>query len=260
MEGQRQVALIASGTEPSGQAIARELVRRNWVVVLGGAGSSELQSAAERLATAGPSEQIATCPANLASAADRERLVEFALDEFDRIDLLACVPPSPPGAGENLLELSEEGLRSALEAGLIGPLFLAQRVANEMVRLIEAGAIEAAKIVLVNSIAAYASSTEHAAGCLAAAASGMLTQLLADALSEHGVNVYEVRAGLISTGRGDEVHSRYDRQISEGLVPIRRWGRPQDVALAVAAVAEDLLPYSTGEILNVDGGFHLRRL
>ena len=88
----------------------------------------------------------------------------------------------------------------------------------------------------------------------------MLTRLLADALGEHGINVYEIRAGLISAGAGDEVHARYDRLIAQGLTPILRWGRPQDVALAVAAIADDLLPYSTGEVINVDGGFHLRRL
>ncbi len=88
----------------------------------------------------------------------------------------------------------------------------------------------------------------------------MMTRLFADRLGEHGINVYEIRTGLVSAGAGDPAHSRYDSLISEGLTPLRRWGRSGDVARAVAAVAEGLLGFSTGEVINVDGGFHLRRL
>jgi 3-oxoacyl-[acyl-carrier protein] reductase len=258
MAAEEQVALIACGTDPAGQAAARELVRRNWIVVLGGPSRQELQAAAERLATAARSEQVALCAADLTSAADRERLVEFTLDEFERIDLLLSAW-SPPQTDQDLLELTDQTCRAAMESCLIGPLFLIQRVGNEMVRLTEAGAIESAKIVLVNYLAAYASLSAGAAGCLAAAAAGTLTRLLADRLAEHGVNVYEVRAGLISTGPGDQAQVRYDALINEGAIPIRRWGRPQDIALAVAAIAEDLLAYSTGQVIHVDGGLHLRK-
>ena len=117
------------------------------------------------------------------------------------------------------------------------------------------------RALILSTVGGIATSfTDRPAHCLASAATAMLTKLFADALGEYGVNVYEVCAGLISARGGDEVHARYGRLIEEGLTPIRRWGRPQDIALAVAAVAEGLLPYSTGEVINVDGGFHLRRL
>ncbi len=107
---------------------------------------------------------------------------------------------------------------------------------------------------------AYATSVDHSPQCISRAALAMMTKLFADRLGVHGINVYEIRAGLISTGVGDPAHQRYETSIREGLTPIRRWGRPGDIARAVAAVAEGLLDFSTGEVLNVDGGFHLQRL
>ncbi len=260
MAEQEQVALITGATEPIAQSIARELTRRNWTVLLQGDDEGELQAAVEHVAVlAGRDGQVASQRADLTAAAEREQLVEFVLEEYGRIDLLANVPAGP-AAYQGLLELGEEAYLEVMDAYVTASLFLMQLVANEMVRLVEAGQIEAPKIVLVNSIGAYTTSTDRAAHCLARAAMAMLTRLFADRLSEHGINVYEVRSGLISAGGGDDVHARYDQLIADGLTPIRRWGRPQDVALAVVTIAEDLLPYSTGEVINVDGGFHLRRL
>jgi len=260
MAGEHRVALIADGTGPVGQRIARELIGRDWTVVLQGPQAEALQQAAESLTEDSDRDrQVAACPADLGLPADRDRLVEFVLDEFERIDLLVTVPEAPLAA-EDLLELTDATADAALATHVTGPLFVIQGVANEMVCLVEAGQIEAPKIVLVNSLAAYTTSTDRAASALGAAGAAMLTRLFADRLAEHGINVYEVRAGLISTGGTDAVHARYNQLIHQGLTPIRRWGRPQDIALAVAAVASDLLPYSTGEVINVDGGFHLRRL
>ena len=88
----------------------------------------------------------------------------------------------------------------------------------------------------------------------------MLTPLYAARLAEHGINVYEVRPGIIATDMTTPVAEKYDHLIAGGLTPIRRWGRPEDVARAVLALAEGYLPFSTGEVINVDGGFHIRRL
>ena len=255
-----RVALITGGAETAGEAIARELVRRCWKVVVQGTDEEELADAAIRLKELAPdTEQVATFPAELTRPEQRDQLVEFMLDEYERIDLLVCASTGPE-VNETLLELAPPAYEEVLAACLTAPLFLTQLVANEMVRLTEAGSIEAAKIILLNTICAYTSMTERAARCLAAAAVSMMRKLFADGLAEHGINVYEIRASFISTGATDEVHARYGKLIEEGLTPIRRWGRQQDVALAVAAIAEDLLPYSTGQVIDVDGGFHLRRL
>ena len=260
MAASNQVALITGADNAVGERIARELLHRGWSTVIQAEDADALAAAADQLAGAADrSDQILALPANLLYGDERDRLAEAALDEFGRIDLLVAAQ-SGPGPSEDLLEMTEQAYREVTDACVTGPLFLAQLVANEMVRLTEAGDIEAPKIILINSIGAYTTSTDRTAHCMAGAATAMLTRLLADRLSEHGINVYEVRTGLISAGGDDEVHAHYNQLIHEGLTPIRRWGRPQDVAMAVLAIAEGLLPYSTGEVINVDGGFHLRRL
>jgi NAD(P)-dependent dehydrogenase (short-subunit alcohol dehydrogenase family) len=116
------------------------------------------------------------------------------------------------------------------------------------------------KIINISSLSAYTASTNRGEYCVAKAALSMLTPLFAARLAEHGINVYEIRPGIIATDMTQPVKERYERLIAEGLTPIQRWGTPEDVGRAAAAIAQDLLPFSTGEVLNVDGGFHIRRL
>jgi NAD(P)-dependent dehydrogenase (short-subunit alcohol dehydrogenase family) len=130
-----------------------------------------------------------------------------------------------------------------------------------MIKLLEAGTIADPRIVNISSISAYTSSPARAEYCISKAGMSMMTALWADRLAEYGINVYEIRPGIIKTDLTSVVQEKYDRLIlEEGLTPIRRWGLPEDVGKAVVAIAEGLLPFSTGEVLNVDGGFHLSRL
>jgi len=260
-----KVALVTDAAGGMGKVCAQELARRGWSIFLHHTASAELGEAAaesvQRAGTDGGQEiRVAAARADLTDSEQREQLVEQALESFGQIDLLVNVPSARPVVAEDLLEMTADGFRAVTESMLTATLFLTQLVANEMVRLVEAGMIENPKIVTINSISAYTTSPDHGAHCIARAGLGMMTRLLADRLGEHGVNVYEIRTGLVSGGAGDPAHSRYDSLISEGLTPLRRWGRPGDVARAVAAVAEGLLGFSTGQVLDVDGGFHLRRL
>jgi len=116
------------------------------------------------------------------------------------------------------------------------------------------------KIIMISSISAYTASVNRGDYCVSKAALSMLTPLYAARLAEHGINVYEIRPGLIATDLTGPVKEKYDKLIAEGLTPIQRWGLPEDIGKAVAAIARDVLPFSTGEVINVDGGFHLRRL
>jgi NAD(P)-dependent dehydrogenase (short-subunit alcohol dehydrogenase family) len=129
-----------------------------------------------------------------------------------------------------------------------------------MIELLHGGVIAQPMIVNIGSLSAYASSTNRGEYCLSKAGLGMMTALFADRLAEFGINVYEVRPGIIATDMTRVVKDRYDQMIGEGLTPIRRWGEPEDVARAVVAIAEGAFPFSTGEVIDVDGGFHLRRL
>jgi NAD(P)-dependent dehydrogenase (short-subunit alcohol dehydrogenase family) len=144
-----------------------------------------------------------------------------------------------------------------------GPYFLTQLAARWIIEQGRTGVPPVPvrpKIITISSISSYTASVNRGDYCIAKAALSMITSLYASRLAEFGINVYEIRPGLIATDMTKPVKEKYDQLIGDGLTPIKRWGRPEDVAKAVAAIAQDLLPFSTGEVINVDGGFHLRRL
>jgi len=156
--------------------------------------------------------------------------------------------------------MTEASFDEVMTVNLKGPFFLTQLVANKMIDLLNRQVIQHPKIINIGSISAYASSVNRAEYCLSKAGLAMMTALYADRLAEYGIHVYEVRPGIIETDMTSVAHARYDRLIAEGVTPIRRWGQPDDVARAVVAIVENRFPFSTGEVINVDGGFHLRRL
>ncbi|HUR44721.1 MAG TPA: SDR family oxidoreductase, partial [Candidatus Saccharimonadales bacterium] len=161
----------------------------------------------------------------------------------------------------DILEASEESFDRLININVRGPYFLTQLAARWMIEQRQKSPDSYhPKIVTISSVSAYAASTNRGDYCIAKAALSMLTPLYASRLAEHGINVYEIRPGIISTEMTEPVQQKYDKLIAEGLTPIQRWGTPADVGKAVAAIAQDLLPFSTGEVINVDGGFHLRRL
>jgi NAD(P)-dependent dehydrogenase (short-subunit alcohol dehydrogenase family) len=187
-------------------------------------------------------------------------LVDETLRQFGRLDLLVNNAGMAPRQRQDLLEASEASYDEVMTVNLKGPFFLTQRVARVMIEMLQAGQITCPKIINMGSLSTYTSSVNRAEYCLSKAGLGMMTMLFADRLAEYGINVYEVRPGVVETDMTSAVKDKYERLIGEGLMPIRRWGQPDDVAQAVIALAEGYLPYSTGEVINVDGGFHLRRL
>lgn len=258
-----RVALITGGAGAVATAVAMELARRGWSIFLQhspGQGGIEDAVKAIRNAASGRPAEVLTAAADLTAGAGREQLVEQALEAFDRIDMLVNADIAPAGGGSDLLVLTEDDFRSAVNSTLTATMFLTQQVANEMVRLVEAGLTENPRIVTISTLNAYITSIDSAGQCVSQAALGMMTRLFADRLGEYGINVYEVRTGILASGAGDQSYAKYDALIAQGLTPIRRWGRPGDAARAVAAIAEDLLGFSTGEVINVDGGFHIQRL
>lgn len=260
----KRVAMVTGGAGMIGRAVAVELAARGWSLfihhtVCDGREDQTLAAIEEEADRNGQAVRVACGHGDLADPDARDLLVEQALDGFGRVDMLVNAA-APAGEPVDLLEMSPEAYRQVTDTMLTGTLFLTQLVANEMVRLVEAGQLERPRIVTINSIGAYTTSMDQAPHCLARAGLSMMTKLFADRLGEHGIGVYEVRMGIVTSGTGDPVHPQYDGLIADGLTPIRRWGRPGDVARAVAAIAEDYLSFSTGEVINVDGGFHLRRL
>jgi NAD(P)-dependent dehydrogenase (short-subunit alcohol dehydrogenase family) len=160
-----------------------------------------------------------------------------------------------------MLAVKEESYDEVLQINLKGPFFLSQRVANEMIRLQQAGVVSGPMIINISSISAYTSSPTRAEYCISKAGMSMMTTLFADRLAEFGINVYEIRPGIIKTDMTRVVEEKYDQLILDaGLTPIRRWGTPDDIGKAVIAIVDGLFPFSTGEVINVDGGFHISRL
>jgi 3-oxoacyl-[acyl-carrier protein] reductase len=135
-----------------------------------------------------------------------------------------------------------------------------QQVANWMIEQKKSHPERAYRIVNTGSISAYTSSPARGEYCVSKAGISMMTMLYADRLAEYGIGVFEIRPGIIQTDMTSVVKDKYDKLIAEGLTPIKRWGQPEDIAKAVGAIAEGRLDFSTGQVINVDGGFHLRRL
>ena len=253
------VALITGASRGIGRGIAIELAKEGWAVVVNyhtnATAAAETIQEIEQAGGRGTAIQ-----ADISSAVDRERLVTETLDEYGRIDLLVNNAGVAPRERLDVLETTEESYDRVMGINLKGPFFLTQRVANVMLELMNAGVIDHPKIVNVGSISAYTSSPNRAGYCLSKAGMAMMTKLYADRLAEAGITVYEIRPGIIETDMTRAVTEKYDRQIARGLTPIQRWGQPADVGKAVVAIAQGALPFSTGEVINVDGGFHLRRL
>ena len=187
-------------------------------------------------------------------AEDRKRLLDAALGKGE-IGALVNVAGVAPKIRRDILEMTEESYDYVMGINTKGTLFLTQAVANEMVRQNKGGAI-----VNVSSCSAYTSSTGRGEYCISKAGVSMITKLFADRLAAHGITVNEVCPGIIETGMTATVKEKYDRLIADGLVPLGRWGQPEDVAKAVVALCDGTFGYTTGESFILDGGMHIRKL
>jgi 3-oxoacyl-[acyl-carrier protein] reductase len=275
------VALITGASRGIGRGIALELARLGYDLVINYAANhaAARQTARDCLQAAGSGGKTIRaeiCQADVSLGAGRKKLVEFTKEEFGRLDLLVNNAGVAPDVRADILDASEESFDRLIAINVKGPYFLTQLAARWMIE--QAGTCSAAsqtpgrsrgrggtrpyqpKIVTISSISAYTASTSRGDYCVSKAALSMLTPLFASRLAEHGINVYEIRPGIVATDMTRPVKRKYDQLVRAGLTPIPRWGTPEDVGKAVAAIAQDLLPFSTGEVINVDGGFHLRRL
>jgi 3-oxoacyl-[acyl-carrier protein] reductase len=253
------VAIVTGASRGIGRAIALELGRLGHTVVVNYARHGEAADEVVDQITEGGRRAIAF-QANIALAADREALVDATLAKFGRLDVLVNNAGIASPGRKDLLEAIERAWDEVFSVNLKGPFFLSQRAAREMVDLIHRGVIPVAKIINISSVSSYTASVNRGDYCMAKAALSMMTRLFADRLAGEGISVFEIAPGVIETDMTGPVHERYDELIAGGLTPIRRWGQPEDVARAVAAIVEGYFPFSTGDRFNIDGGFHFRRL
>lgn len=263
-------ALVTGASRGIGRGIALELAALGYDLLLNYARDRAAAESSAALCTeagraSGHTIRVRPCQADVAQGADRSRLLAEARSEFGRLDLLVNNAGVAPLVRADLLEMTEESYERVLAINVKGPFFLTQLAARWMIELVEAARAAgqtppAPKIVTISSISAYTASTNRGEYCVSKAALSMLTPLFAARLADHGIGVFELRPGIVATDMSAAARDKYDRLIAEGLTPIRRWGTPADVGRAVAAIASGFFPFSTGEVLNIDGGFHLRRL
>ncbi len=261
------VALITGASRGIGRGIALEMAGLGYDLVLNYAGQEEAarqSSAACRGAAeaAGFNIRAEICQADIGLDSDRKRLMDFSREHFQRLDALINNAGITSIGRRDLLDAREEDFDRLMAVNLKGPFFLSQLAAQWMIQSIEAGKEEdyTPFIANISSISAFAVSTDRADYCLAKAGLGMMTKLYAARLADQGIRVYEIRPGIIASDMTAPVKEKYDALLADGLAPMRRWGTPGDVGKAVAALARQYLPYSTGEVIHVDGGFHIRRL
>ncbi len=195
---------------------------------------------------------------DLSKSESRLQFIEKAKSLGGKIVALVNVAGVAPRVRADILEMTEESYDFVMNINTKGTLFLTQAVANEMIK---EGTDDKKAIVNISSMSAYTSSTSRGEYCISKAGVSMITALFADRLAEFGIMVNEIRPGIIATGMTETVQAKYDNLIfNEGILPIKRWGKPEDIADAVFALVNGALPYVTGQSIDVDGGFHIRRL
>lgn len=254
----KKTAIVTGASRGIGFAIAKQLGLDGYNVVVVATGPQEKnQSALDELTAL--NIPCAYVQANIGDHDDRLRIVEEALQAFGRIDALVNNAGVAPLVRADLLEMTEESFDRVIGINTKGNMFLTQAVANQMIRQEPLGGRKGV-IVNVSSCSSVVSSTSRGEYCVSKAGVSMLTTLYADRLASEGILVHEVRPGVIATDMTSTVTAKYDKLINDGVFPIARWGTPQDVANAVSALCSDKFLYTTGNYIDVDGGFHIIRL
>ncbi len=258
-EDMKKVALITGGTRGIGLGIASALTEAGFDLALCGVRSENLVSQTiERLAS--PGQQVLYYQADVSRPEAGMQLVQNIRADFGSLNLLVNNAGVAPKQRMDILEATEESFDWVFTVNMKGPYFLTQTIATWMIEQRKQHPEFDATIVNISSISATVASVSRGEYCISKAAIAMATQLWAIRLSEFGIPVFEVRPGLIETDMTAGVKEKYDQLIREGLIPQSRWGTPEDVGEAVAALATGCLRYSTGQVPMVDGGMTLAQL
>jgi NAD(P)-dependent dehydrogenase (short-subunit alcohol dehydrogenase family) len=259
----KPVALITGSSRGIGRGIALELAHAGTHhLVINYAGNEAAALECQQLclaAAAGHEIRVEIVQGDISVAADRVRLIEFVRSTFGRLDLLVNNAGVAPKVRADLLDAGEESFDRLIAINLKGPYFLTQLAAKFMASCEPLGDVQRA-VVTVTSMSAFTVSVDRGDYCVTKAGLSMMTKLYAARLAEFGINVYEIQPGVIATEMTGAVKAKYDKLFAEGLTPINRWGTPSDIGKCVVAVAQGAFPYSTGQVFNIDGGFHIQSL
>jgi 3-oxoacyl-[acyl-carrier protein] reductase len=266
---ERRVAFITGASRGIGRGIAIELAKIGYDIAGSTRAIDSENTDSGILEVKRRIEELGvTClpvRGDISNLEEHERMIETVISLFGRIDLLVNNAGVAPENRLDVLETTPASFDRVLSINSRGPFFLTQRVARQMVAQVQAYAAfrrtgDKPKIVFITSVSAYMSSPSRAEYCLSKAALSMSAAVFADRLSEYGINVYEVRPGIIKTDMTAAVQAKYDRLIEGGLIPQGRWGLPEDVGKAVVALVSGGFEYSTGTVIEVSGGMNIHKL
>ena len=254
----KKTAVITGGSRGIGFAISLRLAKDGFNVAL--VGTRREQDCIESLKpiTAVTSDYL-YISADVSNTNDRVKIIEETKKKFGAIHVLVNNAGVAPKVRADLLEMTEESYDYVMNTNTKSIMFLSQLAAKEML-LQQMTGKKRGTIINVGSCSAEVSSINRGEYCVSKAGISMLTKLYADRLAEESIYVHEIRPGVINTDMTSAVTEKYDRLIKEGIFPIARWGNPDDVADAVSVFAADNFLYTTGNYIDVDGGFHIRRL
>lgn len=255
----KRVALITGGSRGIGFGIAKQLAENGFSIAINGVRPiADVKDAIEDLKKTG--SKVLYCQGNIASHDDRTRIIKEVKDHYHRLNVLVNNAGIAPRERADILMTSEKSFDEVLGINLKGTYFLTQEIANWMIDQKRMDTTFSGCIINITSISATVASVNRGEYCISKAGLGMVTQLFAARLGEFNIPVYEVRPGIISTDMTAGVKEKYDALIEKGLCIQKRWGQPEDVGKAVNALAQGNFPYSTGQVLMVDGGLTVPRL
>ena len=253
------VALITGGSRGIGLGIAQALAASGFNIAINGVrGAERVTESIEQLSSS--VQKVIYCQGDISQKADREKILQQVKSAFGRLNVLVNNAGVAPRERNDILHTTEESYEWVMRVNLQGPYFLTQAAANWMIEQRQHDSQFFGSIINISSISATIASVNRGEYCISKAGMSMLTQLFASRLGEYLIPVYEVRPGLTATDMTSGVTEKYDKLISEGLTIQQRWGYPEDVGKAVQALATGLFPYSTGQVIMVDGGMTIQRL
>lgn len=254
----KKVALVTGGSRGIGLGIAEHLAKAGFHLAINGMRPEEQVDSLARLRELGV--EVVYCQGNVGEAEGRQQIMDKLMASYGHLNVLVNNAGVAPKERKDLLETSEESYDRVMDINLKSAFFLSQMAAKAMIESKKANKDFEASIINVSSISATVASPNRGQYCISKAGMSMVTQLFAVRLGEEGIPVYEVRPGVTYTDMTSVVKEKYDKLIAEGLCVTPRWGYPDDVGKAVTALATGYFPYSTGQVIMVDGGLTIPRL
>jgi 3-oxoacyl-[acyl-carrier protein] reductase len=259
--GSRPVAIVTGAASGIGKSVAAELAKQGYdVAAIDIAWKSTPKARESALQVTDLGTKILRLDADIADLGGHEKILQTILRSFGTVDLLVNNAGVAPLERRDILDLTPDSYDRLLNINLRGPFFFTRQIARWMLEAKPRQPERRFTIIFITSISAIASSTNRAEYCISKSGLSMAATLYADRLAAEGIAVFEIRPGVILTPMTEPVRQKYDRLIAEGLTPQMRWGQPQDVANAVAALAGGAFAFSTGAVIEVSGGMNVRRL